>query len=899
MSRPSHRARGARRPLKSAAVVAASSALLLSAAGLAHADQILNDIGASGTTTPTFNGSSVQTTVNYNLEKNGNSACSASSTTHIVYDVSIGTPLGVTASPTKLDFTNCTTKIPVTFTATSAGTRTVSLTKNASSGGAVNANNATFNLAVNPVTNTAPTVTVGGVADGATYQFGSVPAATCSVVDAEDGNSSPAATLSAITGGLASYGLGSRTASCSYTDKGGITKSASATYSIVDTTKPALIVPGDQTIEATGPSGAEATWDAPTATDAVGIGTGPSCDVASPHTFDLGPHTVNCTVTDVAGNTKTGSFTITVDDTTKPTLSVSSNVIKEATGPDGADVTYDDATATDLHDGILSPTCDPASGSTFPLGSNDVSCSVTDHSNNTATGGFTVTVQDTTPPTLTLPDDITAEASSPDGADVEFATSAADLVDGSPAVTCDHKTGDSFGFGTTTVSCSSTDAHGNTASGTFDVTVQDTTPPTIADHDTVTREATGPDGAVVDYTKPSASDVASSHVQVDCIPAPGSTFAITSTQVNCTATDAHHNTSSSHFDVIVQDTTPPTVTVPDDRTVEATGPSGAAVAFDATASDLVDGATAVTCDPASGSTFALDKTTKVTCTSTDAHGNPGTGSFNVTVQDTTAPTVSVPADKTAEATGPDGAAVTFGTSASDLVDGDTPVNCSPASGSTFALGDTTVTCSSTDAHSNTGKKSFKVTVQDTTAPSLRIPANITAQATSAQGATVSYSATAADLVDGAVIPACSPGSGTVFPLGTTTVNCTATDAHGNMAHDSFTVTVAVPWNGILQPINADGSSVFKLGSTVPVKFAGFAGITASLRTALLTNAVEGTATEAMSTAAADTGNQFRYDATSGQYIFNLNTKTLTSGTYKLHISLGDGVDHVVTISLKK
>jgi hypothetical protein len=119
--------------------------------------------------------------------------------------------------------------------------------------------------------------------------------------------------------------------------------------------------------------------------------------------------------------------------------------------------------------------------------------------------------------------------------------------------------------------------------------------------------------------------------------------------------------------------------------------------------------------PASGSTFPVGTTT-VTLTSTDAHGNTATRSFMVTVQDTTPPTITTPANITAEATGPAGAVVTFTTSATDLVDGAVPVSALPASGSTFPVGTTTVKLTSTDAHGNTATSSFTVTVQDTTPP---------------------------------------------------------------------------------------------------------------------------------------------------------------------------------------
>jgi hypothetical protein len=116
---------------------------------------------------------------------------------------------------------------------------------------------------------------------------------------------------------------------------------------------------------------------------------------------------------------------------------------------------------------------------------------------------------------------------------------------------------------------------------------------------------------------------------------------------------------------------------------------------------------------------------------------------------------------------------------------------------------------------------------------------------------------------------------------------------------------------VLQPVNADGSSIFKLGATVPVKFAligysaGITDATAKLTFRKVDNVIEGTEVEATSTSAATTGNLFRYDAESGQYVFNWGTKGLEQGTYKLTIDPGDGTaddpqakNHVL-VSLKK
>ncbi len=116
------------------------------------------------------------------------------------------------------------------------------------------------------------------------------------------------------------------------------------------------------------------------------------------------------------------------------------------------------------------------------------------------------------------------------------------------------------------------------------------------------------------------------------------------------------------------------------------------------------------------------------------------------------------------------------------------VTCSPASGSTFNKGVTTVTCTATDSSNNTSSCSFTVTVTDTQAPTITCPSNTTAS-TSAGCAVVNYPApTVSDNCSGATA-SCSPPSGACFPLGTTTVNCTATDAAGNQAPCSFTVTV--------------------------------------------------------------------------------------------------------------
>ncbi|QIK74578.1 PxKF domain-containing protein [Nocardioides piscis] len=216
-----------------------------------------------------------------------------------------------------------------------------------------------------------------------------------------------------------------------------------------------------------------------------------------------------------------------------------------------------------------------------------------------------------------------------------------------------------------------------------------------------------------------------------------------------------------------------------------------------------------------------------------------------------------------------------------------------------------MTCSVRDSAGNLGDNTFAVTVEDTTAPSLTVSSSRTATATSANGAAVTYTPpTATDTVSGTVAAGCDRASGSTFPLGPTTVTCTAEDEAGNIGTESFTVTVTAAWSNVLQPVNADGSSLFKLGSTVPTKFqltgasAGISHLSAHLYLQRIGSGATGTVLEAISTSSATTGNLFRYDATSGQYVFNLSTKTLSGGTYQLRVDLGDGANRTVNISLK-
>jgi uncharacterized delta-60 repeat protein len=145
----------------------------------------------------------------------------------------------------------------------------------------------------------------------------------------------------------------------------------------------------------------------------------------------------------------------------------------------------------------------------------------------------------------------------------------------------------------------------------------------------------------------------------------------------------------------------------------------------------------------------------------------------------------------AEATIPAGASVTIPAPTMTDSAGTPAVNCTPAIGTgTLPIGTTVVTCAATDAAGNRASGASTVTVVDTTAPTLTMFAPITVVATGPSGAVVTVPAPMSSDVASTPIVTCSPAVGpSEFPLGTTTVTCTARDPAGNVTTKTSTITV--------------------------------------------------------------------------------------------------------------
>jgi subtilisin-like proprotein convertase family protein len=207
----------------------------------------------------------------------------------------------------------------------------------------------------------------------------------------------------------------------------------------------------------------------------------------------------------------------------------------------------------------INVTCTPASGTLFPIGTTTVTCSESGGVNCS----FTVTVNDTQVPTVNCPANMTVP-NTPNScsAVVTYNVTATDNCPGVSAVTCMPPSGSTFPVGTTMVSCSATDAVGNTGMCSFTVTVQDTQAPTIScPANIMTMIPVGQTCVVVTYANPTVSDNCPG-VTFACVPPSGSCFAAGVTTVTCTATDASMNQSScsftvSTFDVCLQDDSNP------------------------------------------------------------------------------------------------------------------------------------------------------------------------------------------------------------------------------------------------------------------------------------------------------------------------------------------------------
>lgn len=329
----------------------------------------------------------------------------------------------------------------------------------------------------------------------------------------------------------------------------------------------------------------------------------------------------------------------------------------------------------------------------------------------------------------------------------------------------------------------------------------------------------------------------------------------------------------------------------------------------------------------------------VTCSYTDTGGLTGTDVATYTIVDTGAPVIT----DLGPTANPDGrndwyiTAVTnkfratdggagFPTETPKLLTKDWTFSTSTGEGSAVTVGSGTVSDVAGNTATAIDSAAFKVDLSD---PQLNVTGAASGTTYDVCSAGVPTRPTfhpydAISGLDGTENDTWSAPS-TATGVGTYAYTATATDVASRKSSESRTYTSVYgsAFTGVTQPINGgataaldDDSSRFKQGSTVPVKFSltcggsPVAGAVAKLNVKKADSNPDPGTDEAVSTAASTTGNLFRYDATAGQYIFNLSTKNgytnpngttvvFTAGTYTLSVLLDDGSYRSVNIQLTK
>ncbi|TID08160.1 Ig domain protein [Staphylococcus epidermidis FS1] len=649
--------------------------------------------------------------------------------------------------------------------------------------------------------------------------------------------------------------VGSYTVTVTTTDNSGNVTETTFTIDVEDTTKPTVEDIADQTqevnteitpitIESEDNSGQAVT----NKVDGLpaGITFDEAANTISGTPSEVGSYTVTVTTTDENGNSETTTFTIDVEDTTKPTVEDIANQTQEV-NTEITPITIEsednsDQAVTNKVDGLpagvtFDEVTNTISGTPSEVGSYDITVTTTDESGNTTETTFTINVEDTTKPTVESITDQTQEVNTeitPITIESEDNSGQAvtNKVDGLPAdVTFDETTNTISGtpseVGSYDITVTTTDESGNATETTFTINVEDTTKPTVESIADQTQEV----NTEITPIKIEATDNSDQTVtnKVDGLPngvtfdeatntISGTPSEVGSYTVTVTTTDNSGNVTETTFTIDVEDTTKPTVESIADQTqevsteitpikIEPEDNSGRAV------TNKVDGLPdGVTFDEAtntiSGTPSEVGSYT-VTVTTTDESGNSETTTFTIDVEDTTKPTVEDIADQTQEinteitpikieATDNSGRAVT------NKVDGlpngvtfDEATNT--ISGTPSEVGSYDITVTTTDENGNSETTTFTIDVEDTTKPMVEDIADqtqevnteiepIKIEATDNSGQAVTNKVDG--LPDGVTFDeATNTISGTPSEVGSYTVTVTTTDENGNSETTTFTIDV--------------------------------------------------------------------------------------------------------------
>ena len=565
------------------------------------------------------------------------------------------------------------------------------------------------------------------------------------------------------------FGLGVTTIEWTVTDSGNNQVAINQDIEVIDTTPPQLNAPAAISVQSS--NGAPVTVNLPKVYgyDLVDQELEAQPDKTGP--FAVGETIVRWTVTDTRNNAASVDQTIRVSlADVPPTIETVADITMEATGELTA-VTLTPPNASDQEDGMLTP--EPDNQGPFGLGITVVTWTVTDSAQQSASTTQNVTIEDTTKPVISVPDDQSVEATANLTPIILGQATAVDLVTESVEVFASDS--GPFAVGVHTITWMATDDHQNTATATSEVEITDNTPPNLTKPINITLESTTGEPIEVDLPSVIGYDL----VDGDVVAVANHTgpFGPGETVVRWTATDVADN--STQVEHIITVTTPdalPTIAIAADITKEATGVLTAVDLVPPVANDQEDGV--LIPEPSDEGPFGFGPTT-VTWSVTDSAGQTVFSTQLITIEDTTAPMIAEIDEQQVEATGPTTAVVLNIPSVTDLVDQNVQVNTT-ATGP-WAVGGHHIDWQATDTQGNTATSSSTLAIIDSTAPVFVEPPNAIT-VVSVDGAAMSIelpSVVAIDLVDGELV-AQVDNSGP-FELGEHLITWTVEDNADNSA----------------------------------------------------------------------------------------------------------------------
>jgi len=447
--------------------------------------------------------------------------------------------------------------------------------------------------------------------------------------------------------------------------------------------------------------------------------------------YPVGTTTIIWTATDASGNSNICVQRINIVDKELPVV-ICPNDITVPTDPGRCDARVQEGVPQvsdncDVHELLGNRSDGHALGEPYPVGTTTVIWTATDIHGNINTCEQKITVTDTERPVIHCPAPvIVANDPGQCGATV---TLAPEVSDNCGIQSISGPTTGFYPLGTTSVTFSATDIHGNVSSCLTTVTVLDKEPPTITCAPDVTHST---DQGVCSYSflpdKPSATDnctgVTVTGARSDGQPL-NAPYLVGTTTIDWTATDFSGNTSTCSQKITITDNELPVIVCPNDLSVpndpgkcEANVQTGVPNASDNCGIDAVSGSRSD--GKMIGDSYPVGTTT-IVWTATDIHGNSKSCEQKIIVVDVERPVIICPAPViVANDPGKCGATVTLGQpSASDNC-GVQSVN-GPTTGF-YPLGTTSVTFSATDINGNVSSCLTTVTVLDKELPVLKCPA---------------------------------------------------------------------------------------------------------------------------------------------------------------------------------